>query len=199
VIQSRKPSPPTLPRDLSADAVLVRACLDGNPEAWAALVAKYKRLIYSIPIRFGAQPDDAADIFQAVCADLVAELPRLRRHDAVRPWLMRVARHKTLHWKARARREAGWRQPEDVEQELALHDGAGAKILEDIERAQALRDAVAKLPDRCRALVQMLFYHQPPLPYDELARRLGLATGSIGFIRGRCLKKLRAHLKASGF
>ena len=28
---------------------------------------------------------------------------------------------------------------------------------------------------------------------------LGLATGSIGFIRGRCLKKLRANLKASGF
>jgi len=47
--------------------------------------------------------------------------------------------------------------------------------------------------------VRLLFYEQPPIPYDEVARRLGLATGSIGFIRGRCLKKLRANLKASGF
>jgi len=198
VIRSRTPSAKS-PRSASSDAVLVRSCLDGDPEAWEALVGKYKRLIYSIPIRFGAQPEDAADIFQAVCADLVAELPRLRRHEAVRPWLMRVTRHKTLHWKARARREAGWPQATHVEHELALTDGAGTRILEDVERAQALREAVAKLPERCRALVQMLFYQQPPLPYDELARRLGLATGSIGFIRGRCLKKLRAHLKSSGF
>ena len=48
-------------------------------------------------------------------------------------------------------------------------------------------------------MVRLLFYEQPPLPYNEVARRLGLATGSIGFIRGRCLQKLRAQLKAAGF
>ena len=182
-----------------SDAVLVRACLDGNADAWTTLVERYKRLIYSIPVRFGAPPEDAADIFQSVCAELVAELPRLRRHDAVKPWLMRVTRNKTLHWKARVRRESGWPQAEAVEHDLMPVDAAAADVMEQIQREQALREAVAKLPDRCRELVELLFYQQPPLPYDELARRLGLATGSIGFIRGRCLKKLRAHLKAVGF
>ncbi len=55
------------------------------------------------------------------------------------------------------------------------------------------------MPARCRKLVEMLFYGQPPPPYAEVAARLGLATGSIGFIRGRCLKKLEAGLKAGGF
>jgi hypothetical protein len=32
-----------------------------------------------------------------------------------------------------------------------------------------------------------------------VARRLGLATGSIGFIRGRCLKKLERVLGNAGF
>jgi len=68
-----------------------------------------------------------------------------------------------------------------------------------VEREQSVREAIAALPDRCRELVQLLFYQQPPMPYDEVARKLGLATGSIGFIRGRCLKKLRANLKESGF
>jgi DNA-directed RNA polymerase specialized sigma24 family protein len=36
------------------------------------------------------------------------------------------------------------------------------------------------------------------MPYADVARRLGLATGSIGFIRGRCLEKLRKALMASG-
>ena len=183
----------------AADAILVRACLDGDAEAWAAVMGKYKRLIYSIPIKFGARPEDAAEIFQAVCADLVAELPRLRRHEALKPWLMRVTRHKTLHWKTRVRRESLWEQAADATDALAMADGAGAKLLENVQREQALREAVASLPPRCREMVRLLFFEQPPLPYTEVARRLGLATGSIGFIRGRCLKKLRSQLQTAGF
>jgi RNA polymerase sigma factor (sigma-70 family) len=185
--------------DGAADAVLVRSCLDGDPAAWSAVMSKYKRLIYSIPIKYGAQPDDAADIFQAVCTALIAELPRLRRHEALRPWLIRVTRHKTLQWKMRARRESQWPQAEVAAHDLASADGTGEDLLEQVQQEQAVREAIAVLPPRCRELVRLLFYEQPPLPYDEVARRLGLATGSIGFIRGRCLKKLRANLKASGF
>ena len=41
----------------------------------------------------------------------------------------------------------------------------------------------------------MLFYEQPARPYADIARSLGLAEGSIGFIRGRCLGKLRKLLE----
>ena len=190
---------PDAPDEGAADAVLVRACLDGDAEAWATVMGKYKRLIYSIPIKFGAQPDDAAEIFQAVCADLVSELPRLRRHEALKPWLMRVTRHKTMHWKSRSRRESLWTQPDDAPEHLVKADETGTRLLEEVEREQAIRQAVASLPPRCQEMVRLLFYEQPPLPYNEVARRLGLATGSIGFIRGRCLKKLRTQLKAAGF
>jgi DNA-directed RNA polymerase specialized sigma24 family protein len=45
----------------------------------------------------------------------------------------------------------------------------------------------------------MLFFEQPPLPYTEVAQKLGLATGSIGFIRGRCLNRLQKILGELGF
>jgi DNA-directed RNA polymerase specialized sigma24 family protein len=45
----------------------------------------------------------------------------------------------------------------------------------------------------------MLFYQEPQVSYRDLAQRLGLATGSIGFIRGRCLKRLQRALEESGF
>ena len=44
------------------DRALVEACLDGDTEAWEALILRYQRLIYSIPIRSGFSPVDAADI-----------------------------------------------------------------------------------------------------------------------------------------
>jgi DNA-directed RNA polymerase specialized sigma24 family protein len=48
-------------------------------------------------------------------------------------------------------------------------------------------------------MIRMLFFEQPPLRYAEVAQRLHLAPGSIGFIRGRCLKRLKQVLEKKGF
>ena len=74
-----------------------------------------------------------------------------------------------------------------------------AVALAQFEQEQIVREVVAGLPPRHRELVRLLFFEQPPLPYAEVGRRLGLATGSIGFIRGRCLEKLRKALVEFGF
>lgn len=180
------------------DAQLVRRCLDGDDAAWTALIDRYKRLVYSIPLKYGASPDESGDIFQAVCVDLVTELPRLRKPEAVKAWLVSITRHKALKWKMRARREQSWAPSDELADTLSGADPDAARVLEEVEREQAVRAAVGDLPARCQELVRLLFYGHPPPPYAEVARRLGLATGSIGFIRGRCLKKLEAALKARG-
>ena len=180
-----------------SDTRLVRACLDGDEQAWATLIAKYKNLIYSIPVKYGAPPQDAADIFQSVCLELFSDLPRLRRAEAVRSWIIKVASHQSYHWKRKLRRLA--------EDELTPIDEAELSSdlppneMEEIERAQMLREAVAALPPRCREIIRLLFYEPEPIAYRDLAARLGLATGSIGFIRGRCLQRLERALHELGF
>jgi RNA polymerase sigma factor (sigma-70 family) len=59
------------------------------------------------------------------------------------------------------------------------------------EREQMMRNVISALPARCKELVHMLFFEDPPVPYQEVAERLGIATGSIGFIRQRCLGRLK--------
>jgi RNA polymerase sigma factor (sigma-70 family) len=177
------------------DAELVGACLSGDEQAWNALVDKYKNLMCAIALRYGAQPADAADIFQAVWIDACAELKRLRKRGSVRSWLMTITRNKCYHWKQKerslARRLKG--ENDDIESDPAL--AVDPVALEDLEQDQLVRDAVSSLPGRCRELVGMLFFEEPPRPYKEVARVLGLAVGSIGFIRGRCLEKLRKALR----
>ena len=56
-----------------------------------------------------------------------------------------------------------------------------------------------ELPARCQQLVRMLFFEEPARPYQEVARELGIAPGSIGFIRQRCLDRLREKLLEAGF
>jgi DNA-directed RNA polymerase specialized sigma24 family protein len=71
--------------------------------------------------------------------------------------------------------------------------------LASLEREQMIREAIAALPPRCKEMIDLLFFEHPPLPYNEVAHRLSLARGSIGFIRGRCLKRLKRILEEKGF
>ena len=72
-------------------------------------------------------------------------------------------------------------------------------MLAELEKEQLVRDSIAQLNPRCEQMVRMLFFENPPRPYHEVARDLGVATGSIGFIRGRCLQKLKKQLEKMGF
>lgn len=180
------------------DSRLVRECLKGNDRAWAALIAKYKNLIYSIPLRYGATPEDAADIFQSVCLELFSELPRVRQTAALRGWLITVTAHQSLHWKNKTRRRGEQELTEIDSDSLESQNTIPAEVLEELERDQLIREAVARLPKRCQEIIQLLFYEDPPIAYRDLAKRLGLATGSIGFIRGRCLTRLQRVLERLG-
>jgi RNA polymerase sigma factor (sigma-70 family) len=179
-----------------ADERLVRECCRGNQDAWSALIEKYKNLIFSIPIKFGLSREDAGDIFQAVCLELLAGLPKLREPKALPKWLMQASYHQCLRWK-KLRRDVADDMQESEQQPSS--EELPEQLLYQVQREQSVRDAMSALPARCSRMVAMLFFEDPPRPYDEVAKELQLATGSIGFTRGRCLKKLRQLLEEKGF
>jgi RNA polymerase sigma factor (sigma-70 family) len=180
------------------DRDLVDGCLKHREDDWNLLIDKYKNLVFSIPIRYGFSREEAADIFQSVCLDLILELPKLRDPQALPKWLMQVTAHKCFHSKRLLGRLVS-RDHEDAEvPEASIPPEADLKIRE-IEEEQMLRDALTELPPRCRELIHMLFYEEPKRPYQEVAASLGLATGSIGLLRQKCLDHLKKQLRTLGF
>ena len=169
------------------DQRLVAECLKGNQEAWSALIDKYKRLIYSIPVKYGFSPDEATDIFQSVCLELLSELPKLRKPQALPKWIIQITAHKCFHGK-RQKQRTDVLDPNDATFERGTPARA-EDILREAQNEQKLRLVIAELPDRCREMIRMLFFEEPARPYDEVARSLGIATGSVGFIRQRCLDR----------
>ena len=180
----------------SDDQRLVEACLLGNQQAWSALIDKYKRLIYSIPFRYGAGAEDSADIFQAVCIEVFNSLGQLKNAESLRSWLITVAIRQSYRWK---KKQSNHVELDALEPDVAAELASVPETIFQVQQEQIVREVVDKLPPRCAELVRLLFFEQPPLPYAEVARRLGLATGSIGFVRGRCLERLRKILVESGF
>ena len=182
---------------VSNDTLLVKACLAGSEEAWSILIEKYKALIYSIPVKYGLPPQEAADVFQATCTELLARLPEIREPRALPKWLMQVAHHESYRWKRQGQRVVSRDADEDLpEPEIPP---IAESLIQQTQEEQILREAMASLTPQCRRLVELLFYEVPARPYTEVAKELGLAVGSIGFTRQRCIERLRRQLENLGF
>jgi RNA polymerase sigma factor (sigma-70 family) len=201
---STRPEPSGTPGDLG-DAALVASCREGDRRAWAELVRRYQRLVYTVPRRAGLSDADAADVFQFTFARLVEHLSRLDDAARVRAWLVTTARRETLRLLSLQQRvgplpvaagngaDAGddedpfaqWPDPAPLPE-------AQLQSLQDQDR---VRRALERLDERSRAFVELLFLQDPPLAYADIAERLGIAEGSIGPTRARCLDKLRRALQ----
>jgi RNA polymerase sigma factor (sigma-70 family) len=177
------------------DSRLVGGCLRGDQAAWHALVEKFSRLVYAVILRYGVGPDDVSDLFQTVWINVYSDLEKIRKQDSLSSWLITVTRRRCYHWRQDQQRRH--RLLQEARNETV--DGTvGPLEMEVLESDQRVREAVFSLPERCREMIGMLFYADPPVPYQDVASRLGLAVGSIGFIRGRCLQKLQKLLESEG-
>ena len=169
------------------DAELLKACRLGDDAAWRELMRRYRDLIYSIPRRYGLDADDTADVFQIVIAALWKGLAELRSEKALTRWIQVTTRRQSQRQAEKVRRHASVdelaRQPDP--------DLLVSERLQATELAHLVRRELDRLGSRCREILTLLYMEEPPMGYDEVARRVGLPRGSIGPTRGRCLEKLR--------
>ena len=191
--------------DLAArsDEELLAGCRRGDESAWEALVGRYQRLVYAIPRRAGLDEDAASEIFQDVFAALLESIEGIEQPSRLQAWFVTTAKRKTWRMVGRAKLlrpfasgegEAG-EEVYDIPDERVLPEEALARL----EEQHLVRSALGELGERCRKLLQMLFYAPEPPPYSEIAAALGTSEGSIGPTRARCLKKLLDVLRKKGF
>jgi RNA polymerase sigma factor (sigma-70 family) len=188
----RSPSPSL---EKAPDADLVAACAGGDERAWRVLVLRYRRLVYTIPYRMGLDPADADDVFQVTFVRLAERIGSLRDPAKVRAWLVTTARRIALNTVGQRR------VVEDPDQALAGIADPSELPPEEIERLeeqQLVRIALARLGERCRRLLSLLYYpgdRIDSMSYESVSREMGIPLGSIGPTRMRCLKKLLAEFK----
>lgn len=185
---------------LADDRSLVEACLKGDSQAWEALILRYQRLIYSIPIRAGFSPVDAADIFQSVCVTLLEKLATLRKQERISSWLMTITTRECWRVVEKRRRETEPRiYGEDYELDISSRLASAEPLADQqriaFERQQAVRDAIAALSERCRTLISLLFYSKEEPSYADIARQIKVPVNSVGPTRARCLQKLKRILE----
>jgi RNA polymerase sigma factor (sigma-70 family) len=176
-----------------SDVELIDACRAGKEGAWEAIVSRYERLVYTVPARYGLTSAEIDDVFQSVWLSLLRNLNKLREPDRVSAWLVTTARREC--WERR--RGADYERTVNTDLDIVLADKEGEDLPPDevvarFNQHEALRTSIEQLQDRCRRLLWLLYYDSNIPSYADVAEKLDMPIGSIGPMRARCLKKLRA-------
>ncbi len=182
--------PPAIRRRLAEERL--EDCRRGVPGAAERLVAEYGPLVLAIARRSGLGEEDVEEVFQETWASLFGQIDDIRRPGALVAWIQSTARRQV--WFVRRRRaRAGGVDPED-EPEAQLADPQ--ELTAKLEHAQLVHEGLAELAPRCRDLLRAAFFER--LAYEAIAARLGMALGSVGPTRQRCLSELAALLERKG-
>jgi RNA polymerase sigma-70 factor (ECF subfamily) len=171
------------------DREAVEACQRGEREAFDALVQRYQRDIYRLCYRYVNDPQDANDMAQEVFLKAYKAVGRFRGDSSFSTWLYRIAVNTCLNFRS-------GRRPEGEELSDALPDRrAGAlAVLEEEERAERVRAAVARLPEKQRATLILKIYHE--LTHEEVAGIVGSSVGTVKANLFHALGNLRKMLQA---
>jgi RNA polymerase sigma-70 factor (ECF subfamily) len=181
------------------DASVIRRILEGDGGAFRILVDRYSdRLFHFCMARLGDQ-SDAEDAVQDV---FVRAYRSLRTFDVTRnwsSWLFAIAANRV---KSRyANRVSSTTIAERAGREAILADEMASDAIDpeqqvlDILAAEALRSAVASLPESYRAPVEL--YYFAGLSVSEIASTLGAGTEAIKTRLFRARKELSRILDDS--
>jgi RNA polymerase sigma-70 factor, ECF subfamily len=177
------------------DAALLRAHVNGDPDAFAVLVARHKDRMWAVALHIMRNPEDAADALQDAYIAAFRRAASFRGESQVTSWLHRVVVNACLDRLRSMRLRATKPLPENLDRSRKM--GLITKDPVEIkEQRSVVAAALSTLNADQRAalvLVDMEGYS-----VEEAAQILGCAPGTVKsrWARGRArLLPLLSHLE----
>ena len=171
------PDPSPAPTD--AIDTLIASCLGGDQTAWEEIVRQHRRKVFNIAYKFTGRHAEAEDLTQDVFLKIFKSLHTFDRRANFQTWLVSVSRNLCIdHYRSvRKERETIDRDVDAGELTPAAPGQNAYQALEQADRVELLRKAMAKLPDSLRKAVVMRDLKE--LSYQEIADQLNLPEGTV--------------------
>lgn len=174
----------------------VAAVRRGERDAFGRLVERYQRRLFGLALMVVRNPSSAEELAQDAFVRAFVHLDAYDERRPFYPWLATIAVRLSQNWLRRSSGPGG--QPA-APLESDLDAAAGVSPLEGIisdERDRRLWRHVAALPSGQRTAV-FLHYRQD-MTVQEVARALGVTSGTVKTLLFRARRRLRDTLAAAG-
>jgi RNA polymerase sigma-70 factor (ECF subfamily) len=190
-----------MPGERDPDAALMLLVKQGDSDAFAELVDKYKRPVMNLVYRMIRDLTEAEDIAQNVFVQVYKSAARYEVSSKFSTWLFTIARNLCLNEiRRRSRHPADSMDvshPEQEDQPLQQFEDKKAVSAPDrvlhSELETKIEQAVAELPENQRLAI--LLCRQDELSYEEIAKVLGCSLSATKSLIHRGRETLKQKLK----
>jgi RNA polymerase sigma-70 factor (ECF subfamily) len=164
---------------------LLTRALAGERAAFAGLVRRHQRSVYSLALRMLGDRHAAEDLSQEVFLQLYRNLSAVSSEAHLGFWLRKVTLHRAID---QLRRAPGYESAAPADAEVAASEAGSTDPL--LERR--LRSLLRELPPAARAVV--LLRYQEDLDPVEIARTLKMPLNTVKSHLRRSLAQLRGRM-----
>jgi RNA polymerase sigma-70 factor (ECF subfamily) len=177
------------------DTQLVKASQNGDEDAFAILVQRHQRRVFTTVLRMLQDYEEASEITQEAFLAAWLGLPSFRGAARFETWLYRIAYHCALKQLERRKRERSLQAA--IQAEQMLEEVNKQKQAEDSlelrDRQAMVREQMEELPAKYR--IVLILRHLQEMTYEEMADILTMPIGTIKthLFRARHLLKERLY------
>jgi RNA polymerase sigma-70 factor (ECF subfamily) len=179
-----------------ADVDVIRDVRRGSRDAYAQLVERYHGRLFGLVLMMVRNRAAAEEVTQDAFVRAYTHLDAYETHRPFYPWIATIAVRLSQNWLRHHTRtslhEADWFTE-------ATASTASLSALDDLiqhERSEDLWCAVAALPSGERTAV--FLYYRDEMPVRDIARALGVTSGTVKTLLFRARRHLRERLGKAG-
>lgn len=175
------------------DEYYIKQTLNGDVNAYAFLVEKYKHMVYTLTIRIVKNKEEAEEVSQDVFVKAYKNLKNFKGEAKFSTWIYKIGYYASLDVVKRNKRYINSENIDEInEGDIGnMHDAI--VYLEDEERKKVINDALLKLNEDERTILTLYYFEE--LPIKEITKIINLSEDNIKVKLFRSRKKLASILK----
>ncbi|MEO7001133.1 MAG: sigma-70 family RNA polymerase sigma factor [Ktedonobacterales bacterium] len=182
--------------DMQEDVRLVHRTIDGDQEAFATLVEKYKDPVFNVAYRMLGNPTEAEDVAQESFVRAYTQIRTYKDTHRFSTWLLSIASHLSID-QLRRRRFLALPLENAPFLEWIADLGAGPEQAALAgEASDEMQQVLSALPAKYRAVLVLRYWHD--LSYDEIADMLHLTPALVKARLHRARELVARTIKAQG-
>jgi RNA polymerase sigma factor (sigma-70 family) len=178
----------------SSDIEIIDAVLGGNQSAYAELVKRHQRYIFTLALRFTRNRENAEEVSQDVFVKAYRSLGSYQRSAKFSTWLYTIVYHTSMTYLRKKRLDTSSIDDEETMIQLESHSsGSDVYSAEKKSRTFYVNKAIEMLlPDD--ATIINLFYHGEQ-SLEEIAVVMGMEANTVKVKLHRARHRLKEKLE----
>jgi len=178
---------------IKADRETILSAQDGNKDAYGELVLKYQRRLFRFIFMMLGSKDATEDIVQEAFVSGYLALNSFDVEKPFYPWLATIARNLALNKIKKTDKEKPASEYDDLIDAVPDKTANPLERIINRENERRLALAVAALPEQYRMVFVLRTFEK--LSYEEIAKQLNIAAGTVDSRLYRAREKLVQMLK----